>query len=347
MKLNLVPFVAGAAIALAAVSCKKSSEATPSAGASAGAANSSGPAGNPDEAVLLKLRWEVGGRFGHRMEVVQTTQIPAMPGVPGSRPNTQGVNLGQDYSLNVLRERPGGGREIELEFQSVNLSVTMGGNEVLGIDTRGEATGDESFPAARPLRQMVGQKLTLLLDASNNVERIEGMKEFTEKISGASAGRTNPMAAMFNEEYFKQMMSQGRDLPARPVKPGATWPSRIEITMGPLGRVRLNLMYTFKGWEQHENRRCAALTFTGSIGANAGDPNNPVGAMRSVSGGQCSGKSWFDPSRGMIIDNLIDQTIQMRTKAPAPPGADAEATAPVETSLTQTVYIKLVEESRN
>ena len=346
MNLNSFPFAAGAAVALVVVSCNKSSDAPPSSGPSAGAANSPAPAGSPDEAVSLKLRWEVGRRFGHRMEVVQITQIPPMPGFPGGRPNAQGVNLGQDYSLNVLRERPGGGREIELEFQSVNLSVTMGGKEVLGIDTRGEATDDENFPAVRPFRQMVGQKLTLLLDASNNVERIEGMKEFTEKISGG-AGRANPMAAMFNEEYFKQMMKQGRDLPARLVKPGATWPSRIEITMGPLGKVRLDQKYTFKGWEQHEQRRCAALTFTGSIGANTGDPNNAIGVAMSVSGGQSSGKLWFDPARGMIIDTQIDQTIQMRMKAPAPPDAGAQAAPPVETSLTQTVYVKLVEESRN
>ena len=346
MKPNGIIFVACAAIALAVVSCKKASDAPQSDGSSAGAANSTAGAGHPDDAVALKLRWQVGGRFGHRMEVAQTTQVPAMPGLPGGKPTTQEVAMGQDYSLNVLGERPGGGREVELEFQSVNMSVTMGGNEVLGFDTRGEATGDESNPAVKPFRQMVGQKVTLQLDASNNVERVEGMKEFTERIFGNADAGPNPMAAMFNEDYFKQMMSQGRELPAQPVKAGATWPSSFEVNMGPLGRVTLNLTYTFKGWEQREKRRCAALTFTGSIGANAGDPSSPFGAMMSVAGGQCSGKSWFDPARGMMIDRLSDQTIQIRMKLPAGPGAGAGTTPPVETSLQQNVSIKLVEESR-
>jgi hypothetical protein len=346
MKPNFIPIFASAVVALVVVSCKKASEAPQADGSSAGAASSTAEAGQPDDAVSLKLRWQVGGRFGHRMEVAQATQIPAMPGFTGSRPTTQEVSMGQDYSLNVLRERPGGGREVELEFQSVNMSVSMGGNEVLGFDTRGEATGDEGNPAVKPFRQMVGQKLLLLLDASNSVERVEGMKEFTEKIFGSSEGGPNPMASMFNEEYFKQMMSQGRDLPAQPVKPGATWPSRFDVTMGPLGKVTLDLNYTFKGWEQREKRRCAALTFTGSIGANTGDASSPVAAMMSVAGGQCSGKSWFDPARGMLIDNLIDQTIQMRMKVPGRPGAGGGATPPIETSLKQSVSIKLVEESR-
>lgn len=346
MKPNLIPLVASAFIALVVVSCRKSSDAPPPGDPSAGGPNSTAAAGNPDDAVALKLRWAVGGRFGHRTEMAQTTQIPAMPGIPGSRPATQDLNMGQDYSLNVLRERPGGGREVELEFQSVNLSVSMGGNEQFGFDTRGEATGDENNPAVKPFRQMVGQKLLLLFDASNTVERVEGMKEFQQKVFGNSDGSSNPMAAMFNEDAVKQLVSQGRDLPAQPVKPGATWPSKFEVTMGPLGKVTLDLIYTFKGWEQREQRRCAALTFTGSIGANAGDPNNPFGAMMSVSGGQCSGKSWYDPARGMIIDSLFDQTIQMRMKLPVPPGAGAGAAPPVETSLKQNVSIKLVEESR-
>jgi hypothetical protein len=172
------------------------------------------------------------------------------------------------------------------------------------------------------------------------------MKEITDKILGETGGGPNPMASVFNEEYVKQMMGQGRDLPRQPVKPGATWPSSFEITMGPLGKATLDLTYTFKAWEQHEQRRCAALTFTGSIVGNTGDPNSPVGAMMSVTGGECSGKSWFDPARGLLIDSQIDQTIQLRMKLPGRPGAGAAAAQPVEASLKQIVSIKIVQESK-
>ena len=346
MKHKLLPIVASAAITLSLLGCKKSSDAPQANGSSTGTANSTAAAGNPDDAVALKLRWPVGGRFGHRMELAQAMHVPAIPGVPGGRPTTQEMTMGQEFSLNVLRERAGGGCEVELEFQSVNMSVTRGGNEGLAFDTRDEATGDEANPDVKPFRQMIGQKLTLLLDSSNNVERVEGMKAFTEKVFGDSEGSPNPMAAMLNEDHFKQMMSIGRNLPAQPVKPGDTWPSKPEISMGPLGKTTLDLTYTFKGWEQHEQRRCAALTFTGSLGGNTGDPNNPIGAMMSVAGGQCSGKSWFDPLRGMIIDNAIEQTIQMRMKIPGRPNAGPGAAPPVETTLKQNVSIKLVEESK-
>jgi len=354
MKLNPYLVVGSLAFALAVVGCKKSTDAPQtngSSGSSSGTAESAAATGDPDEAAALKLRWAVGGRFGHRMEVTQTMQLPAMPGMPGGgKPTTQEFIMGQDYSLNVLRERPGGGREVELEFQSANVSVSMNGNEVLGFDTRGEATGDESYPGVKPLRQMVGKKLTLLLDASNMVERVEGLTEFRDKVFGDAASSQDPMAAMFGEDYFKQIMSQGCDLPAQPVKPGATWPSRFDIIMGPLGKATLDLTYTFKGWEQREKRRCAAMTYAGSISPKAGEqPSGPLAAMMSMTGGQCSGKSWFDPAIGMIIDNQVDQTIQVRIKLPVPPGPGRNAAPPAppaETTMKQNVSIKLVEDSR-
>lgn len=203
MKLHPFPCAAIAVLALSIVSCKKASDPSQSGGSSAGAATSAVATGNPDDAAVLKVRWPVGGRFGHRMELTQTMQMPGMPGLPGNRPMTQETEMGQDY-----------------------------------------------------------------------------------------------------------------------------------------------LIYTFKAWEQHEQRRCAALTFTGSISGNTGDPSSPIGAMMTVTGGKCSGKSWFDPARGQLIDSQIDQTIQLLMKLPGRPGAGAAPTQPVEASLKQIVSIKVVEESK-
>src|SRR5262249_54430342 len=144
MKPILLPFVAGAVFALPFAGCKKSSEAPQAAASSAGAAKSTATAGNPDDPAALKVRWAAGGRFAYRMELAQTIQLPTMPGMPGgAKPVSQEMTMGQDYSLNVLRERPDGGRDIEFAFDSISMSVARGGKEVFGLDTRGEAGGDE------------------------------------------------------------------------------------------------------------------------------------------------------------------------------------------------------------
>src|SRR5512138_534311 len=102
MKLHLLQCAASAVLALSIIGCKKAAEPSQASGSSAGAAVSTVAAGNPDDAAMLKLRWPVGGRFGHRMELAQTMQMPGMPGLPGSKPMTQETEMGQDYLITVL-----------------------------------------------------------------------------------------------------------------------------------------------------------------------------------------------------------------------------------------------------
>src|SRR6185436_16445939 len=119
-------------IVLAAGGCKKSSENTPNASDSpastpASAASTPG-SGQSDDPVLLKMQWPVGIRLLQHMDLGQSMNVPMGPG-PGTKTMNQEVTFGQDYSLSCLRERDGGGHEVELEFLAANMSVLMGGNE--------------------------------------------------------------------------------------------------------------------------------------------------------------------------------------------------------------------------
>jgi len=341
MKLRLLCSLPLLLIGLAG--CKESKDARPGADSAPSPTGfvASQPVGRADEPVTLKVHWPPGARLAHRMELVQNMDIP-MPGA--ARKPKQEVNMAQDFSLNVLGERPGGGREVELEFQAIIMSVTWNGNEVMAFDSRGEATGDESNPAVRSFRLLAGQKFRCHLDASNAVEKVEGVKEFAEKVAGPNAGGRNPATDMFNEEYFKQMMNWARDLPAGPVKPGDTWKSSRDLSMGPVGQAALDLTYTFKGWEQHDKRRCALLEFDGPVTGKAAGTNSPFGVTMSVVGGRASGKSWFDPARSFIIDTTFNLAVKIQFQLPPQPGAP-DAASPSESAMDQRISVKLVEES--
>jgi hypothetical protein len=347
MKLNHL-FTGCAVVALLFAGCKKSSSdkaedpAPPTEVPSAAISAPTTPAPRTDEPASLKLIWKPGARFVQRMEMTQQMDLP-MP--IGGKPARQDVQFGQDYALNVLRDRPGGGSEVELEFLAADMSVSISGNEVLGFDTRGEATGDEGNPMVKPLRLMIGQKVLYHLDASNAVERVDGVQALKDKVLGAGGRGQALLSTLFTEEYFKQIMSSSRHLPAEPVKPGAKWPSRQEIVMGPMGKVILNLNYTFRGWDQRDKVRCARLDFTGGItGTGAKNTNHPMASMMSLKDGTTSGSSWFDPARGQIIDTAIRQSVKMEITPPAPAGAPDGKVAPLTTALEQKISVKLLEE---
>lgn len=292
---------------------------------SASAAPDSAQAGEP---MGLKLRWDVGKRYMQRMEMMQASET-ALPGSP--QPMKQETKQTQDVSLSVLKERDGGGRELEMEILGMMLVSKAGGRDVLSFDSKSDATGDAGKPMAPTLRKLVGARIKFLTDAAGKIESVEGFKELLERISeGSSALEQGMIKGMFTEDNFKEMYSAGQGLPDKPVKIGDTWPLKVEMALGPLGSVVVNSQYTFKGWEQHNNHKSALLEFTGTI-SSVSDP--AAGGGVTIDNGKTSGKVWFDPILGMVIDTDVKQgmVIKINTQGQA-----------ITTKVNSTVSNKLV-----
>ena len=267
------------------------------------------------------------------MEVVGDTET-RMPQMP--KPIAQKVNLNQEYSVTVLSQRTNAGPELELEFESTEFDVNMNGKPVVNLDTKAEAGAAETDPTLAGFRQVVGAKIKFLLNESNLVEKVEGVKEFLAKATSASnpQGRAT-MQGMFNEDYFKQMVDFQRGMPPKPVKAGDSWPVKMDLTAPILGKMNLDMNYTFTGWQQREKRQCAAIDFAGTISsdANASPGAGPMGMNMKVTSGKLSGKTWFDPELGHPVETAIDQDMIIHMTMPAGRGAKG----PNATGMTQTI----------
>jgi uncharacterized protein DUF6263 len=236
---------------------------------------------------------------------------------------------------------------LELEFLSIDMDVSANGKQMMSFDSKGESLDDGVNPTAAMLRSLVGSKFKFLLNASNQVEKIEGVKEMMSRISTKSTAQARGMIqAMLTEEYFKQMVDHSKYLPPKPVKPGDTWRTQPELTLGPLGSLIMDLNYTFKTWEMHEKRKCALLEFSGTIKSKE-KQTSAKGMNITIENGKCSGKNWFDPELGTIVDSAINQNMTLRV--PAPARARTSTNNPVASPQTmavlmnQKVNLKLVE----
>jgi hypothetical protein len=334
------------ALVLAAIGCKKSDTAPKS---TSGGASSEASLADDGAPVTLRAKWPVGNRYTQRMEVDGNTETH-MPMSP--KPMLQKIDVNQEYSVTVLGERPKGGRELELEFESAEVDVTMNGKPVVNLDTKAEAGPAESNPAIAGFRQVIGAKIKFQLDESNRVEKVEGIKEFSAK---ASTG-TNPqgraaMQSMFNEDYFKQMVDFQRSLPPNPVKKGDSWPLKTELNVPVLGAMNIDVTYTFSGWEEREKRKCAIIDFAGTMSSKGGAAAAPAQGMNmKLESGKLSGKTWFDSELGHPVETSIDQDMVLHMTMPMPrnrANTNAAAQAPTSQSITnntkQKVVIKLVE----
>ncbi len=282
----------------------------------------------------LTAKWPVGNRYTERLQVNQTVDTTM---AQAQKPVSQIVKLEQEFALDVVKER-----ELEMEFLSAEMEVTAGGKVVANLDTKSEAGAAEANnPLAESFRQLVGTKLKCLLDASNKVQKIEGLKEFIEKASTASPRNARPMVrSMFNEDYFKQIVE--RDwLPNKTVKPGDSWPVKMELSAGPLGKIKTDLKYTFKSWEAHDKRNCVLLEFTGTLAPVKTAATNQLAMMPTLDGGTVSGKTWFDPEAGAPIESDIDQTMNMKTTYTMPVPRNRTNAVAQAAPVTQTASVQL------
>ena len=331
--MNKNPVLIGATLALSLtlVGCNKS-----------GKLGESSTFTTPTGPVELKLKWPQGERIVQDMDLKQTSEI-SIPGQPA--PMTQDTTMGMEYGLTVLQANPDGGHEVEMEFLSARMKTTVGSRTALDYDSTSKSTTDKPNPLKGIYGKIVGSKIRFFLDATNGVERIEGVEEMMSRLqAGATPADLAPLKSMYTEGYFKQLMQANQFMPPKPVQPGDTWPVQIEMPLGMMGNLELNFDFTFTSWEMHGKRNCARLEFTGTIKSTPDTNASPTGMSINILGGDSSGISWFDPDIGMTIDTTINQNMNMVISLPMNQrgnGGGAGKMQNLTNQITQVQNIKL------
>jgi hypothetical protein len=233
-----------------------------------------------------------------------------------------------------------------MEFLSARMSIAMGG-KTMDYDSAKKTSADKANPMADMFGKIVGSKIQYFLDASNEVERIEGVDELENRLSsGSQADGLAPFReSMFSKDRFKQIMSANRYLPPMAVQPGDTWPNTQSFEMGPLGTMTMDFNNTFQSWEMHGKRNCARIESQGTIKSTPGPNANPTGLSMTITDGDFTGISWFDPELGITIDTTLNEDMKMVMNIPTNPRGKAGAAGQMQTitnQMKQVLAIKLV-----
>lgn len=301
----------------------------------------------PTGPVEFKLKWPLGERVEQDMDMTMKTEIN-IPGQPA--PMHQDVTMGQSYGLTVLQANPDGTHEIEMDFLSARMAMTMkmGDRVVTDFDTSKKAEAGKPNPIADVFGKIVGSKIRYYLDASNAVEKIGGVDELIKRLSGGTQDQgMAQFKSMYNDGYFKQMMSANLFMPPKPVQPGDIWPAQMEIPLGMMGTMTMSYNFTFQNWEMHGKRNCARLEFQGTITSkpDASPETKPGGVSINIQGGNFSGTTWFDPELGITIDTTINQNLTMLMQVPTnqkPKAGAAPKMQSITNQMNQVMSIKLV-----
>src|ERR1039457_5244131 len=309
MNKNLVLISATLALSLTLVGCNKS-----------GKLDEPSTFKTPTGPVELKLKFPQGERIVQDLDLKQTSVI-SIPGQPA--PTEQGTTMGMQYALTVLQAAPDGGHEVEMEFLSARMKTTVGTRTSLDYDSTRKPTPGKRNPLDNIFGKIVGSKIRFFLNATNGVERIEGVDDMMSRLqAGATPADLAPLKSLYTEGYFKQMMQANQYMPSKAVQPGDTWPVQIEVPVGMMVNLVLNYDFTLKSWEMHGKRNCARLEFNGTVKSLPNTSVNPTGITITILDGSSSGVTWFDPEIGKIIDTTMNQDITMVIRVPMNPGAN-------------------------
>ena len=133
-------------------------------------------------------------------------------------------------------------------------------------------------------------------------------KEFFKKLSETPAGAA--LQGFFNEDSFKQMVSQGATVFPGSVDKGDTWTNSFSQT-NPLGKQVVETKYTYGGEETVSGKVLDKIDLT--LKMNFGEVDNPAlpGAKIKIKKQDAKGTMYFDNVRGQMARSVIDQNMEM------------------------------------
>jgi tRNA A-37 threonylcarbamoyl transferase component Bud32/uncharacterized PurR-regulated membrane protein YhhQ (DUF165 family) len=295
-------------------------------------------ASEPSPAGPVELKWKwppVGERVVFDLEMKRNGEYlnPDWP-----EPLKEYRTLEKKFGLTVLKATSGDGHEVELEFLSFRDQLALGGKTVLDYNSTQPASAPASNSMAGLYGKVVGSKIRYLLNADNEVVRMEGVDELEKRLS--SGVPTNALAFSripFSEAYLKEMMNGLHQyLPRQAVRPGDTWPFQMDMAMSPLGTVTTDYTVTFQSWEQHWKRNCARLEIRSTVKTKTNRESDAAGISVSSFEGTGSGVAWFDPELGMIIETTGNNDMKMViNNLRIHPGENVGAAGPTQDTVYQ------------
>ena len=353
MKTNSLGLVLIGLVCFAFVSCKKKGS---------GAGDEPKISGSPSDApVELTPKWTAGQRYVMRMESAQTMQMPNFGPGGGAGTNTQSVenNFSQEYSLTVTNASDGN-RGMEMEILAVELQVTAGERTQVNYDSRNKVAR-EGGPVADVFDKMIGGTIRYLVSPENKVLKVDGIKELFDRLESspedpaanpaggrrraAARGGAAMLRGMYNEEVFKQMIELS-GAPPKAVRVGETWNHSRDVSAPTVGKLLVVTTNTFRGWQEHDGKKCARVDFTGSMTSTEGTNDGAIPVQMTLKDGSISGRYWFAPELGIAVDTSVDQnyTVDMSGQFGRNPNAANEDTSASFTMpIRQHVSVKLLE----
>ncbi len=294
-----------------------------------------------EKKLQVNYSWQPGKHYLQRIVTVQDLET-SITGTRRPILQESSFTFFQDIAISVLNARPDGGHELEFEYAWIKLQhETPQG--VMHYDSRtGSVTEESSNPLTSILSNVAGSKFRVFLKATGEIESIEGIEEWRQKMQSQVATQlAEGLKAVFGEESIKLMIKKftAEEMPTSPVKIGDSWESQIEMPIPNVGIIPMKVHYKFEGWEEHLGRECARIEYRGEITSRPDEIGLLTNADILYEDGGVSGIIWFDPAICMIVESTMKLPITLKFHTQLP----EQHTRSITMKIKQETTTKLIE----
>ncbi|HZT82512.1 MAG TPA: DUF6263 family protein [Gemmataceae bacterium] len=192
------------------------------------------------EGVKLAWKFEKGKPFYQEMttETKQTMKVMGSDVVQNQKQTFY-------FSWTPEKQEADGSWVIQQEILGVKMDIDIGGSKISYDSTK---TDNPANPLGEFFKALIGSKFTLTVDKNNKVTKVEGRKEFLDKLAAANPQMKPLLDQILSEEALKEMADPTfAVVPTKEVKKGDTWEKTSKLDMGPIGKYENSYKYTFEG----------------------------------------------------------------------------------------------------
>jgi hypothetical protein len=199
---------------------------------------------------------------------------------------------------------------IEQKIEGVKMDIQIGGNT---ISYDSESPNQQNNPLAEFFKALKGSKFKLTIGPDMRVSKVEGRKEFLDKLVAANQQMKPLLEQILSEDALKQMADPTFAIvPNKEVKKDDTWQFKTKLNLGPIGSYDTEYTYKYLGPENQLEK----------IGATANLKYVPPPAEAGAGGlpfrikdaklesKNANGTAFYDPKTGRIDNYKMSLTLE-------------------------------------
>jgi hypothetical protein len=263
--------------------------------------------GQDKDKVDLKWKFEKGKTFYQEL-TTDTKQDMTVTGMPVSQKQKQTF-----YFSWTPVEQKDKDWVIKQKIEGVKMEIQIGSNTISYDSTNKETANN---PLGDFFKALVGSEFTLTLNDKMKVTKIEGRKEFLDKLVAANQQMKPLLEQILSEDALKQMADPSfAVIPNEEVTKGKTWKFNSKLNLGPIGSYDTTYDYKYEGKDAKEkdlDRIAVTATLKyekpGAEGAGGGLPFRiKDGKLESKN---ATGFVLFDAKLGRVASSEMNLTLE-------------------------------------